>query len=104
MEAGWCTVVIDAHAVVECLHPQLFSGVVEHSFREGRVGERNAVDCLIFGGLEAFLCPEEGGDIARLCDPAVGLEGRGRRHDASGAGLDGFRLGQKVGRVCYSSQ
>ena len=74
-EAGWGTVVVDAHAVVECLLSQLFSGVVEYGFREGRVGERNAVDCLIFGSFEAVLCSEEGGDVAWLRGPAVGFEG-----------------------------
>ena len=86
LEAGWGTIVVDAHAVVECLLSQLLFGVVEHGFREGRGGERNAGDGLIFGSLEAFFCSEEGGNVARLRGPAVGFEGRWRRHDGGRAG------------------
>ena len=75
--------------MVECLRPQFLFGVVEHGLREGRVGERNAVDGLILGSFETLLCSEEGGHMARLRGPAVSLEGRWRRHDARRAGLDG---------------
>ena len=75
MEEGWCTVVVDAHAVVECLLSQLLFGIVENGFREGRGGERDAGDCLVDGSFEAFFCAEEGGDGARLRGPAVGFEG-----------------------------
>ena len=75
VEAGWRTIVVDPHAMVECLLPQLLFGVVEHSFCEGCVGEWDAVDCLIDGSFEAFFCSEEGGDVARLRGPAVGFEG-----------------------------
>ena len=70
-----CTVVVDAHAVVECFFPELFFGVVEDCVREGRTGEGDARDRLGFWGVEAIHVAKEGGDGSRLGGPAVGLEG-----------------------------
>ena len=72
---GAPTVVVDAHAVVECLLPQLLSRVLEDCVREGRAGEGDAGDELGFWRFEIVLVAEEGGDVARLGGPAVGFEG-----------------------------
>ncbi len=59
--------------MVERLFTELFPCVVEHSFRQGCVGNQNVVDCLRFRRFETFLVAEEGGDIARLGGPAIGI-------------------------------
>ena len=84
--SGRCTVVVDAHAVVEGLFLQLLSGVVEDCVCERRGGEGNAVNCLGLWRWETCLVDEEGGDRARLGDPAVGFEGCWGGHGGGKAG------------------
>ena len=55
-----CTVVVDAHAVVEGLFSQLLLGVVEDCVRERGGGERDIVNSLRFGCLEGICVAEEG--------------------------------------------
>ena len=54
------TVVVDAHAVVECLLSELLLRVIEHGFRERGAGEGDAGDCLRFWRFEVLLVAEEG--------------------------------------------
>lgn len=68
---GGDTVVVDAHAVVECFFPELLARVVEDCFREESAGERYAGHFLGFGRFKVFFVAEEGGNGARLRGPAV---------------------------------
>lgn len=69
-----CTVVVDTHAVVERLFPELLFCIVEDCASKRGGGEGDAVDRLGFRRWEIFLVAEEGGDVARLGGPAVGFE------------------------------
>ena len=77
MGAEKYTVVVDAHAMIECLLPELLLCIIKDRFREWAAGEGNAVDRLGLWCSKAFLVTEEGGDITGLGGPAMRLETRG---------------------------
>ena len=60
MVMGVLTVVVNAHAVVECLFSELLLGVVEDCVCERSAGEGDVVDSLGFGRFQEFCVTEEG--------------------------------------------
>lgn len=85
------TVVINPHAMIECLLPQLLLRILHHFLRKLGVGHRYVFHLHRLRRLDVLFAREQNGDIARLGRPAVG--GNGVGHCGSdGDGLEEGRM------------
>ena len=89
------TVVIDPHAMIECLLSQLLLRILHHFLRKLGVGQRYVFHLHRLWRLDVLFAREQNGDIARLGHPAVGGNGVGH----CGSGGDGLEEGRMDGSM-----
>lgn len=76
-QEGRRTVVVDAHAVVECLLSQLFLRILHHRFCKICVWQADAVHLDRLWGLDILLAIEDDRGVAGESCPTIGLDGIG---------------------------